>query len=132
MDFDLFVIGGGSGGVRAARVAARQGVRVGLAEENRIGGTCVLKGRIPKKLLVYASRYAEDFKDACGYGWHVTAPFFDWTHFVEAKNKELRRLKPCIVGGWKRQVSAFLWKEHRLMVHSLCACLLVEIGRAHV
>jgi glutathione reductase (NADPH) len=70
-DFDLFVIGGGSGGVRAARVAAEAGARVALAEEYRYGGTCVIRGCIPKKLLVYASSFADAFADARGYGWTV-------------------------------------------------------------
>ena len=68
-DFDLFVVGGGSGGVRAARIAAEHGARVGLAEEYRYGGTCVIRGCIPKKLLVYASAFADAFADARGYGW---------------------------------------------------------------
>ncbi|MFM7085263.1 MAG: glutathione-disulfide reductase [Hyphomicrobium sp.] len=92
-DFDLFVIGGGSGGVRAARVAASYGAKVGLAEEHRIGGTCVLRGCVPKKLMVYASRYAEEFKDARGYGWQFSPPSFNWLHFLNAKNKEIKRLE---------------------------------------
>jgi glutathione reductase (NADPH) len=76
-DFDLFVIGGGSGGVRAARVAASMGKRVAIAEEYRFGGTCVIRGCVPKKLLVYASRYSEHFEDAAGYGWSVGETSFD-------------------------------------------------------
>ena len=68
-DVDLFVIGGGSGGVRAARMAAQHGARVMLAEEYRVGGTCVIRGCVPKKLLVYASRFRAEFEDAAGYGW---------------------------------------------------------------
>ena len=68
-DVDLFVIGGGSGGVRAARIAAGYGARVMLAEEYRVGGTCVIRGCVPKKLMVYASRFADDFEDAAGFGW---------------------------------------------------------------
>src|SRR5580765_9101420 len=75
---DLFVIGGGSGGVRAARIAAGHGARVMLAEEYRVGGTCVIRGCVPKKLLVYASRFAHAFEDAAGYGWTVPEPSFDW------------------------------------------------------
>ena len=70
-DTDLFVIGGGSGGVRAARIAAGYGARVMLAEEYRVGGTCVIRGCVPKKLLVYASRFAHEFEEAAGYGWTV-------------------------------------------------------------
>ena len=68
-DYDLFVIGAGSGGVRAARIAASHGARVAIAEEHRVGGTCVIRGCVPKKLLVYAAHYREDFEDAEGYGW---------------------------------------------------------------
>ncbi len=75
---DLFVIGAGSGGVRAARIAAGHGARVMIAEEYRVGGTCVIRGCVPKKLLVYAARYADDFEDAEGYGWTVPKPTFDW------------------------------------------------------
>ncbi len=72
-DFDLFVIGGGSGGVRAARIAAGYGARVGIAEEYRFGGTCVIRGCVPKKLLVYASRFSDEFEDAADFGWTVPA-----------------------------------------------------------
>ena len=74
-DYDLFVIGAGSGGVRAARMAAAEGVRVGIGEGRRIGGTCVLRGCVPKKLLVYASHYHHDFEDAAGYGWRSPRAF---------------------------------------------------------
>ncbi len=77
-DVDLFVIGAGSGGVRAARIAAGYGARVMVAEEYRVGGTCVIRGCVPKKLLVYASRFADEFEDAAGYGWTVPEPMFDW------------------------------------------------------
>jgi glutathione reductase (NADPH) len=73
-DYDLFVIGGGSGGVRAGRVAASLGKRVAIAEEYRFGGTCVIRGCVPKKLFVYASQFSEHFEDAAGYGWTVPAP----------------------------------------------------------
>ena len=72
-DVDLFVIGAGSGGVRAARIAAGYGARVMIAEEYRVGGTCVIRGCVPKKLLVYASRFADEFEDAAGYGWTLSA-----------------------------------------------------------
>ena len=92
-DFDLFVIGGGSGGVRAGRVAASLGKKVGVAEESRFGGTCVIRGCVPKKLMVYASHFAKHFEDAAGYGWHVDGYSFDWSKLVAAKEKEITRLE---------------------------------------
>ncbi len=92
-DFDLFVIGAGSGGVRAARIAASHGAKVAIAEEYRVGGTCVIRGCVPKKLLVYASRFADDFADARGFGWSLSGETFDWTSLVAAKNKEISRLE---------------------------------------
>jgi glutathione reductase (NADPH) len=92
-DVDLFVIGAGSGGVRSARIASGYGARVMVAEEFRIGGTCVIRGCVPKKLYVYASRFADDFVDAEGFGWTLPqAPQFDWRKLVEAKEKEITRL----------------------------------------
>jgi glutathione reductase (NADPH) len=92
-DVDLFVIGAGSGGVRAARIAAGHGARVMIAEEFRIGGTCVIRGCVPKKLYVYASRFAEDFETAKGFGWSFpAAPEFDWRKLVSAKEAEITRL----------------------------------------
>jgi glutathione reductase (NADPH) len=92
-DVDLFVIGGGSGGVRAARIAAQHGARVMLAEEYRVGGTCVIRGCVPKKLLVYASRFRADFEDAAGYGWTVPQWSFDWQTLIANKDKEIARLE---------------------------------------
>jgi glutathione reductase (NADPH) len=92
-DVDLFVIGGGSGGVRAARIAAEHGARVMAAEEYRLGGTCVIRGCIPKKLLVYASRFRAEFEDAAGYGWTVPQASFDWTALIANKDKEIARLE---------------------------------------
>lgn len=92
-DFDLFVIGGGSGGVRAARIAAGHGAKVGIAEEFRLGGTCVIRGCVPKKLLVYASRFADDFEDAAGFGWSVGETRFDWAQLIENKDREIARLE---------------------------------------
>ena len=91
-DVDFFVIGAGSGGVRAARVAAGHGARTIVAEESRIGGTCVIRGCVPKKLYVYASRYADDFADAAGFGWTVGEPTFDWPSLIAAKEMEITRL----------------------------------------
>ena len=92
-DYDLFVIGGGSGGVRAARLAGGLGKRVGLAEEYRMGGTCVIRGCVPKKLFVYASQYSEHFEDAPGYGWTVGDTAFDWPTLIAAKDQEIARLE---------------------------------------
>src|SRR5712671_4448020 len=92
-DTDLFVIGGGSGGVRAARIAGNYGARVMLAEEYRVGGTCVIRGCVPKKLLVYASRFSHEFADAAGYGWTVGTPSFDWPTLIANKDKEIARLE---------------------------------------
>src|SRR5271155_420416 len=92
-DVDLFVIGGGSGGVRAARVAAEYGARVMVAEEYRLGGTCVIRGCVPKKLLVYASRFHGEFADAAGFGWTVPHPSFDWTTLIVNKDREIARLE---------------------------------------
>ena len=85
-DFDLFVIGGGSGGVRAARMSAELGARVAVAEQDRFGGTCVIRGCVPKKLFVYASHYAEEFEDARGYGWTIEGAHFDWPTLIRNKD----------------------------------------------
>jgi glutathione reductase (NADPH) len=99
---DLFVIGAGSGGVRAARIAARHGARVMIAEEYRVGGTCVIRGCVPKKLLVYASRFADEFEDAAGYGWTVPEPSFDWATLIANKDREIARLESAYVGALER------------------------------
>ena len=96
-DYDLFVVGGGSGGVRAARVAAQHGARVAIAEEYRYGGTCVIRGCVPKKLLVYASLYKEHFEDARGFGWTVPEPSFDWKKLIANKDNEIGRLEGIYV-----------------------------------
>ncbi len=101
-DYDLFVIGGGSGGVRAARIAAAEGgARVGLAEESRMGGTCVIRGCVPKKLMVYASEYPGTIEDARAYGWDVRNHGFDWGHFRSALEAELARLENAYRGTLK-------------------------------
>ncbi|MEK1887151.1 MAG: FAD-dependent oxidoreductase, partial [Phyllobacterium sp.] len=92
-DYDLFVIGGGSGGVRAARLAGAMGKRVGLAEEYRMGGTCVIRGCVPKKLFVYASQFPEHFEASAGYGWSVGEATFDWPTLVANKDREIARLE---------------------------------------
>jgi glutathione reductase (NADPH) len=92
-DVDLFVIGGGSGGVRAARIAAGHGARVMIAEEYRMGGTCVIRGCVPKKLLVYASHIQHEIADAAGFGWTIPEATFDWPTLIANKDREIARLE---------------------------------------
>ncbi len=99
-DYDLFVIGAGSGGVRAARIAASHGAKVAIAEEYRFGGTCVIRGCVPKKLLVYASRFRDEFEDAAGFGWTVGEQRFDWATLIANKDAEIARLE----GIYKRNL----------------------------
>ena len=101
-DVDLFVIGAGSGGVRAARVAASHGARVMIAEEFRVGGTCVIRGCVPKKLFVYASRFGDDFEDAAGYGWTVDRPVFSWPTLIANKDREIARLEAAYTATLNR------------------------------
>jgi len=96
-DYDLFVIGAGSGGVRAARIAAGYGARVAVAEEYRVGGTCVIRGCVPKKLLVYASHFAENFEDSVGFGWTTKGVSFDWKTLIANKDTEIDRLSGIYV-----------------------------------
>ena len=96
-EFDLFVIGAGSGGVRAARIAAKHGAKVAVAEEYRVGGTCVIRGCVPKKLFVYASKFAEEFEDAVGYGWTSEKVAFNWQTLLENKDREIDRLSKTYV-----------------------------------
>ena len=116
-DFDLFVIGGGSGGVRAARMSAQRGARVGLAEVAAMGGTCVNVGCIPKKLYSYAAHYADSFEESHGFGWVGEAPVFDWELLKANRAREISRLNAVyvqlletagvnIVRGWARLVDA--------------------------
>jgi len=91
--WDLIVIGGGSGGVRAARIAASHGARVALVEEYRMGGTCVIRGCVPKKLMVYASRFAQEFEEAAGFGWTVGETTFDWHALKANRDREVARLE---------------------------------------
>jgi len=92
-DVDLFVIGGGSGGVRAARIAAGYGARVMVAEEYRMGGTCVIRGCVPKKLLVMGSHVQQEIEDAAGFGWTIPQVGFDWPTLIRNKDKEIARLE---------------------------------------
>ena len=101
-DVDLFVIGAGSGGVRAARIASSYGARVMVAEEFRVGGTCVIRGCVPKKLLVYASRFSHEFEDAAGFGWHVPEPTFNWQTLIANKDREIDRLEAAYVTTLER------------------------------
>jgi glutathione reductase (NADPH) len=96
-DYDLFVIGAGSGGVRAARIASKHGAKTAIAEEYRVGGTCVIRGCVPKKLLVYASKFAEEFEDAVNFGWSSEKVVFDWPTLIANKDKEIERLSKAYV-----------------------------------
>lgn len=101
-EVDLFVIGAGSGGVRAARIAANHGAKVMIAEEYRVGGTCVIRGCVPKKLLVLASRFSDEFEDAAGFGWTVPEPSFDWPTLIANKDREIDRLEAAYVANLER------------------------------
>ncbi len=126
-DYDLFVIGAGSGGVRAGRIAAGYGAKVAIAEEWRVGGTCVLRGCVPKKLLVYASRFADEFEDALGFGWTVGETSFHWPSLVAAKDRELSRLEAAYrVNLGKVGVEII---EERAVVEGPNAVRLVKSGR---
>jgi glutathione reductase (NADPH) len=108
-DVDLFVIGAGSGGVRAARIAAGFGAKVMVAEAFRIGGTCVIRGCVPKKLYVYASRFRDAFADSAGFGWSLPAePIFDWAKLVAAKNQEIERLSQIYRANLERAGAAIV------------------------
>ena len=122
-DFDLFVIGAGSGGVRAARMAAAAGARVAIAEERYLGGTCVNVGCIPKKLYSYAAHYRYDFEDSAGFGWRTGKPEFDWNQLRTAKQQEITRLNGIYDGLLaKAGVTLFLGKARLPTAHS------VEVG----
>nr|WP_306266269.1 glutathione-disulfide reductase [Pararhizobium sp. IMCC3301] len=138
-DYDLFVIGAGSGGVRAARIAAQHGAKVAIAEEYRVGGTCVIRGCVPKKLLTYAAHYSEDFEDAAGYGWTVGAISFDWPTLIANKDREIDRLNGIYITNLEKsgveifhsratlrdRHSVFLVKEER---HVTAKKILIATG----
>ncbi|WP_105373847.1 glutathione-disulfide reductase [Neorhizobium huautlense] len=126
-DYDLFVIGGGSGGVRAGRIAASLGKRVAIAEEYRFGGTCVIRGCVPKKLFVYASQYHEHFEDAAGYGWQVGESTFDWKKLIAAKDKEIARLEGLYRRGLENNGAEIL--ETRAELVDAHTVRLVKTGR---
>ncbi|HSJ78767.1 MAG TPA: FAD-dependent oxidoreductase, partial [Erythrobacter sp.] len=92
-DYDLFTIGAGSGGVRASRVAAAHGARVAVAEEYRVGGTCVIRGCVPKKMLVYGAHFAEDLEDAKQFGWTIEGKSFDWATLRDSVQNDVTRLE---------------------------------------
>src|SRR3974390_1194581 len=96
-DFDMITIGAGSGGVASSRRAGSYGARVAICEELRVGGTCVLRGCVPKKLLVYGAQFADAFADAAGFGWTVPLPDFDWSALIAAKDKEIGRLEEIYI-----------------------------------
>jgi glutathione reductase (NADPH) len=114
-DLDLFVIGGGSGGVRAGRIAAGYGAKVMIAEEYRVGGTCVIRGCVPKKLYVYAGRFADEFEAAAGFGWSVPEPHFDFAALKAAKDKEIARLEAAYTANVERS-GATIVKERAVVV----------------
>jgi glutathione reductase (NADPH) len=113
-DYDLFVIGAGSGGVRAARLAALGGARVVVAEEHKVGGTCVIRGCIPKKFMVYASEFEHHFKSAADFGWTLGEATFDWSTFLERKDMEIARLSGLYVAGLQNAGAEILHRRARL------------------
>ena len=113
-DYDLFVIGAGSGGVRAARLAAMSGARVGIAEEDRVGGTCVIRGCVPKKFMVYASEFSHMFGEAEGYGWSKYDGAFDWPKFLAAKDVEIGRLSGIYVSNLAKAGAELIHAKARL------------------
>jgi glutathione reductase (NADPH) len=113
-DYDLFVIGAGSGGVRAARMAAMTGARVGVAEEDRVGGTCVIRGCVPKKFMVYASEFSRHLKIAQGYGWSPPQTSFDWRGFMETKDVEIARLSGLYVSNLAKAGADLIHERARL------------------
>jgi glutathione reductase (NADPH) len=140
-DVDLFVVGAGSGGVRAARIAAGHGARVMVAEEYRVGGTCVIRGCVPKKLLVYAARYSDDFEDAAGYGWTVEEPVFDWRKLIASKDREIARLELAYTTALERagvelvESRAVLEDPHTVRITATgntirCRYILISTGAA--
>lgn len=126
-DYDLFVIGGGSGGVRSARLAAAMGKRVAIAEEYRFGGTCVIRGCVPKKLFVYASQFPEHFEDAAGYGWSVGETRFHWPTLVANKDREIARLEGLYRSGLEKAGAEIV--ESRAVLEGSNAVRIVSDGR---
>ena len=130
-DYDLFVIGAGSGGVRAARMAAQYGAKVAIAEEYRVGGTCVIRGCVPKKLFVYASRFGEAFEDAEGFGWSASKPDFDWPTLITNKDREIDRLNGIYTRNLERSgVRTYMSRAVLEDTHSIHLPQLDETVRA--
>jgi glutathione reductase (NADPH) len=126
-DFDLFVIGAGSGGVRAARMAADSGARVAIAEEDRFGGTCVIRGCVPKKFFVYASAFPDEFEDAAGYGWTVGESSFDWPTLIANKDRQIARLEGLYRRAVERPGGTIF--EDRAVIKDRHTIHLVRAGR---
>ena len=139
--YDLVVIGAGSGGVRAARMAANYGAKVAIIEEYRIGGTCVIRGCVPKKLYVYASRFKDSFEVAASFGWQVDA-HFDWPTLVANKDKEVARLEAAYVAGLEKPGVEIIRDRAEIVdaqtvrtvkgARTLSTRYILEIGIAHV
>jgi glutathione reductase (NADPH) len=121
MDFDddLFVIGAGSGGIRLSWMAAASGARVAVAEQSRVGGTCVIRGCVPKKLPVYASRYGENRVDAAGYGWEVETGGFSWETLIGRKNREIDRLNAACITT-RQNAGVTLCSRRAVMAEGFC------------
>ena len=128
-DYDLFVIGAGSGGVRASRMAANYGARVGICEMSRVGGTCVIRGCIPKKLLVYAAHFGEDFEDAGRFGWAARRPHFSWSELIANKDEEIDRLNGVYI-RLLRDSGVDLYQDKAAMVDAHTVRLGEETVRA--
>jgi glutathione reductase (NADPH) len=132
-DYDLFVIGAGSGGVRASRVAASHGARVAVAEEFRVGGTCVIRGCVPKKLLVYGSHFAEELQDAANYGWTVDKTTFDWPTLRDAVLRDVDRLNAAYTSTLEtHKVERFLERAIITGPHAVRLASGREISAKHI
>jgi len=132
-DYDLFVVGAGSGGVRAARVAAGHGARVAIAEAFRIGGTCVIRGCVPKKLYVLASRFRDEIEDAAGFGWRIESASFDWPTLVAAKEKEITRLSGLYEQNLEKAgVEIFRARAALEGAHAVRLCDGRSVGARHI
>src|SRR6185503_369376 len=131
-DVDLFVIGGGSGGVRAARVAAEHGARVAIAERDRWGGTCVIRGCVPKKLLVFASEVRRTLDDAAGQGWTIASASHDWATLVAAKDKEIARLSRAYVDRLRKANAEVLEANAVLVDAHTVQCGGRNVTAAHI
>ena len=132
-DYDLFVIGAGSGGVRASRVAASYGARVAVAEEHRVGGTCVIRGCVPKKLLVYGSHFAEELQDAAHYGWSVAGMSFDWPTLRDTVLRDVDRLNAAYIQTLENnRVEHFLERATIVGPHAVRLASGREITAGHI